>query len=50
MIEVSKEELQVILHSFKKDKIPSLEGLLVELFTNYFEFFGDDMVRVVKYA
>jgi hypothetical protein len=50
MAEISKEELQSIPHSFKKDKIPRLDGLPIELFSSCFDFFGDDLLRVVEYT
>jgi hypothetical protein len=38
MEEVSKNELQTVLASFKKDKSPGLDGWKVEFFTGYYDF------------
>jgi hypothetical protein len=46
--EVIKYELQEVLHSFRKDKIPSLDGWPIEFFLGFYELLEDDVLRVTK--
>jgi hypothetical protein len=50
MVEISKEEIQGVLHSFKKDKSHGPNGFLVEFFTACFKFVGEYFLKVVEYG
>jgi hypothetical protein len=43
MVEISKEELQVVLQSFQKDKSPGPDGLPIELYLECFDFIGHEL-------
>jgi len=44
----SKEELQTVLHSFKKDKSPITGRWTIEFFTRFYELIEEDLLRVVE--
>jgi hypothetical protein len=48
--EVTKEELQVILHSHKKDEIPSPDGWTIEFILGFDEIIGEDIIKVIHYS
>ena len=45
---VTKEELLYVLSSFKKDRSPGLDGWTVELFIDFFDLLGEDILQVVE--
>ena len=45
---VTNNELLKILHSFKKDKSPGLDGWPLEFFIGFFDLIGADMLKVVE--
>jgi hypothetical protein len=48
MEDVSKEELQVVLHSFQKDKSHSPKGWPMEFFLGFYEILEEDLSRVME--
>jgi hypothetical protein len=50
MVEVSKEELLCVLHSFQKDKILGSNGLPMEFYLGCFDILGNDFLKVVEYS
>jgi hypothetical protein len=50
MVEVTKDELLGVLHSFQKDKILGLYGLPIVFYLECFEFLGNDLLKVVEYS
>jgi hypothetical protein len=48
MEEVGKEEIQLILKSFQKDKNLGPDGLPMELFLRCYEFIEEDLRRMVE--
>jgi hypothetical protein len=46
--EVSKEELGVVLHSFKKEQNPRLDDWLIDLSTSFINCIGEDLLRVAE--
>jgi hypothetical protein len=48
MMEVSKEEIQVVFHSFQKDKSTGLDGWLVEFFLGSYELCVRDLKKVIE--
>jgi hypothetical protein len=45
MLEVGKEELLKNIQRFQRDRSPSLFGLPIEFFLNYFYFIGNDISK-----
>lgn len=50
MVEISKEELLGILHSFQKDKSLGSNGLPTEFYLACFNTLGNDLLKVVEYS
>jgi hypothetical protein len=46
--EVSREELSKFLSSFQKDRCPGPDRWLVEFYLDFFEFIGDDLLRIME--
>eukprot|EP01018_Ginkgo_biloba_P003770 Gb_15008 [translate_table: standard] len=46
--EVSKDELQTVLHSFQKGKSPGLDGWTVEFFLGFYEVIEEDLMSVIE--
>jgi hypothetical protein len=46
--EVTKEELKVVLGTFKKAKSPSLDGWTMEFFLRFYDFLEDELLRVIE--
>jgi len=49
MEELSKEEIQEVLQTFKKDKIPNSDKWHVEFFLGFYELLEEDPLRVIEY-
>jgi hypothetical protein len=47
-IEVSKEELQAVIGSFKKDKSPIWDGWTTKFLADFFDCVGGDLLGVVE--
>ena len=47
-VEVSKDELRVVLFAFKKEKRPDLDGWIVEFYLGFYVLLEDEILRVVK--
>ena len=45
--EFSEEELNNILHSFQKSKIPGLDGFTLEFFLGFYDLIKEDILKVV---
>jgi hypothetical protein len=50
MAKVTKYFFQNILHIFEKDKIPGLDGFLMEFYTILFDILGDDILKTIEYS
>ena len=48
MEEVSEEELNKIISSFQKGKIPGLDGFTLECFLGFYDFLKDGLLKVVR--
>lgn len=42
--QVTREELEVVLKCFHKDKSPSLHGWSIEVFNSFLDLIGDDLI------
>eukprot|EP00253_Pinus_taeda_P004777 PITA_04777 len=47
-MEVTKEELEVTLKWFKKDKSPGPDGWTIEFYIDFFDILGDDLLKIVE--
>ena len=48
--EVSIGEIEGALKTFKKDKIPWLDGWLVEFFLEFFDLMGGDLLNALEFS
>jgi hypothetical protein len=48
MEKVTLEELKAVLNSFQKDKIPGLDGWIIEFFLGFFDSIGQDIQSLVE--
>ena len=46
--EITKEELEKIVHSFQKGKSPGLDGLTIEFFQEFYDLVKEDLLKVVQ--
>lgn len=47
-VEVTKEELKAVLHSFKKAKSPGLNGRTVEFYLDFYDLLEGELLRVIE--
>jgi hypothetical protein len=47
MKEASMDDLHVVLHSFRKEKIPRLDGWPIEFFLGFFELIKGYLTRFI---
>jgi len=45
---ITKEELLYVMSSFKKDRSLGLDGWTIELFLDFFDLLGEDLLQVVE--
>eukprot|EP01018_Ginkgo_biloba_P022601 Gb_35090 [translate_table: standard] len=48
MEEVSKDELQIVLTSFKKDKSLGPDGWTIEFYSGFYDLLEEDLLRVIE--
>lgn len=44
MVGVLKNELENVFHNFQKEKIPSLSGIPIELYLEWYDFLGEEIL------
>jgi len=48
LMEVSKDEIKIVLLCFQKDKISGLDNLIAKLFLGLYEFIGNYLLLVIE--
>lgn len=50
MVDITKVEIEFVLHKFEKGKFPRLDDLIVEFYVGCYEFLDDDFLQVINYS
>lgn len=48
--DISKKELENVIHIFQKDKRPGTYGLPIEYYIKCMEFIVDDLLYIIEYS